>query len=74
MEVGPCIPVLVQLQKVEIGPTPAYDSCTPVGMDGPTCIVWANLTPFALQLGCRVVGVAGPAEKCAFVTDVLGFD
>lgn len=25
-------------------------------------------------LGCRVVGVAGKAEKCAFVTDALGFD
>ena len=24
--------------------------------------------------GCRVVGVAGSAEKCAFVTDELGFD
>jgi hypothetical protein len=25
-------------------------------------------------LGCRVVGVAGRQEKCAFVTDELGFD
>lgn len=25
-------------------------------------------------LGCRVVGIAGTAEKCAFVTDELGFD
>jgi NADPH-dependent curcumin reductase len=25
-------------------------------------------------LGCRVVGVAGRAEKCAFVVDELGFD
>ena len=24
--------------------------------------------------GCRVVGVAGGAEKCAYVTDTLGFD
>jgi NADPH-dependent curcumin reductase CurA len=24
--------------------------------------------------GCRVVGIAGPAEKCAYVTDELGFD
>ena len=24
--------------------------------------------------GCRVVGVAGSAEKCAFITDELGFD
>lgn len=28
----------------------------------------------ARQLGCRVVGVAGGAEKCRFVVDVLGFD
>jgi len=25
-------------------------------------------------LGCRVVGIAGTAEKCAFVTNELGFD
>lgn len=25
-------------------------------------------------LGCRVVGIAGGAEKCAFVRDTLGFD
>ncbi|MFX8581884.1 zinc-binding dehydrogenase, partial [Acinetobacter baumannii] len=24
--------------------------------------------------GCRVVGIAGGAKKCAFVTDDLGFD
>ncbi len=28
----------------------------------------------AKQLGCRVVGIAGGAEKCAYVTDTLGFD
>ena len=28
----------------------------------------------ARLLGCRVVGIAGAANKCAFVTDVLGFD
>ena len=28
----------------------------------------------AKLLGCRVVGIAGAANKCAFVTDVLGFD
>jgi renal tumor antigen len=32
------------------GPTPAFRSCVPTGMHGPTsCIVWANLTPFSLQ-------------------------
>ncbi|MEL6449852.1 MAG: NADP-dependent oxidoreductase [Pseudomonadota bacterium] len=25
-------------------------------------------------LGCRVVGIAGGSEKCAYVTDTLGFD
>ena len=28
----------------------------------------------AKQLGCRVVGIAGGAEKCAYVTGTLGFD
>lgn len=28
----------------------------------------------AKALGCRVVGIAGGAQKCAFVTDQLGFD
>jgi len=28
----------------------------------------------AKQMGCRVVGIAGGAEKCAYVVDELGFD
>ena len=28
----------------------------------------------ARQLGCRVVGIAGTPEKCAYVTEELGFD
>ncbi len=28
----------------------------------------------ARNLGCRVIGIAGGAEKCAWVTDTLGFD
>jgi hypothetical protein len=28
--------------------SPLY-SCIPTGMHGPTCIFWANLTPFSLQ-------------------------
>jgi NADPH-dependent curcumin reductase CurA len=28
----------------------------------------------AKALGCRVVGIAGGAEKCAWVVDTLGFD
>ena len=27
----------------------AFSSCIPTGMHGPTCIFWANLTPFSLQ-------------------------
>jgi hypothetical protein len=28
-------------------------SCTPAGMHGPTCIFWANLTPFSLKARVR---------------------
>ncbi len=28
----------------------------------------------AKHKGCRVIGIAGAAEKCAYVTDTLGFD
>jgi hypothetical protein len=28
----------------------------------------------AKSMGCRAVGIAGGAEKCAYVTEVLGFD
>ena len=28
----------------------------------------------AKELGCRVVGIAGAAEKCAYVKRELGFD
>jgi hypothetical protein len=33
----------------EVGPTLVFHSCVPTGMDGPTCIFWANLTPFSPQ-------------------------
>jgi hypothetical protein len=33
----------------EVGPTSAFFSCIPAGMHGPTCIFWANLTPFPVQ-------------------------
>lgn len=36
--------------------------------------VGAYVGQIAKALGCRVVGVAGGAEKCAFVTEELGFD
>jgi dGTP triphosphohydrolase len=33
----------------EVGSTSAFYSSCPTGMHGPTCIVWANLTPFSLK-------------------------
>jgi hypothetical protein len=33
----------------EVGPTAAFCSCLPSGAHGPTCIFWANLTPFSPQ-------------------------
>jgi hypothetical protein len=33
----------------EVGPTSAIYSCIPTEMHRPTCILWANLTPFLLQ-------------------------
>jgi NADPH-dependent curcumin reductase CurA len=36
--------------------------------------VGATVGQIAKIRGCRAVGVAGSAEKCAFVTDELGFD
>jgi hypothetical protein len=35
----------------EVGPTSAFYSCTPIGKRGPTCVFWANLTPFSLPQG-----------------------
>jgi hypothetical protein len=32
----------------QVVPTPAFSSCIPTGMHGPTCTFWANLTPFTL--------------------------
>ena len=43
MQVGP-----------EVGPTSAFYGCIPFGMHGPTCIFWANLTPFSLKHLLRV--------------------
>lgn len=36
--------------------------------------VGAVVGQLAKQAGCRVVGIAGGAEKCRYVTDDLGFD
>jgi hypothetical protein len=38
----------------EVGPTSALYICVPTGTYGPTCIVWASLTPFSLQRTSRV--------------------
>jgi hypothetical protein len=32
----------------KLGETSVFSSCIPAGMHGPTCIFWANLTPFSL--------------------------
>jgi hypothetical protein len=40
-------------------PTSAFYSCIPTGMYGPTCIVWADLTPFALQSSAMVGTLPG---------------
>jgi hypothetical protein len=32
----------------EVGPTSTIYSSIPMGMQGPTCIFWPNLTPFSL--------------------------
>ena len=36
--------------------------------------VGAHVGQIAKLKGCRVVGIAGGSKKCAYVTDVLGFD
>ena len=36
--------------------------------------VGAHVGQIAKLKGCRVVGIAGGPKKCAYVTDVLGFD
>jgi NADPH-dependent curcumin reductase CurA len=48
---------------------------------GETLVVAAAAGPvgsvvgqLAKQMGCRVVGIAGGARKCAYVVDILGFD
>ena len=39
-----------------------------------TGAVGATVGQIGKLLGCRVVGIAGGAEKCAFAVDTLGFD
>lgn len=45
-----------------------------VVISGAAGSVGAHVGQIANILGCRTVGVAGGAKKCAFLTDVLGFD
>ena len=34
----------------EVGPPSAFYRCVPTGMHGPTCVFWADLTAFSLQM------------------------
>jgi NADPH-dependent curcumin reductase CurA len=45
-----------------------------VVVDAASGAVGGALGQLAKARGCRVVGLAGGADKCAYVTDVLGFD
>jgi NADPH-dependent curcumin reductase CurA len=45
-----------------------------VVVSGAAGAVGMTVGQVAKILGCRVVGIAGGAEKCRFVTDELGFD
>ena len=61
----------------------AYTGLLNIGQpkEGETLVVAAASGPVGATVGqiakikgCRAVGIAGSAEKCAFVTDELGFD
>lgn len=57
---------LTQIGMPKSGETVAVAAATgPVG---------ATVGQIAKLLGCRVVGIAGGAEKCAYAVDELGFD
>lgn len=45
-----------------------------VVVDAASGAVGSAVGQLAKARGCRVVGLAGGADKCAYVTDVLGFD
>ena len=55
----------------QIGQPKEGETLVVAGASGP---VGATVGQIGKQLGLRVVGVAGGAEKCAHVVDVLGFD
>ncbi|MEO8622519.1 MAG: NADP-dependent oxidoreductase [bacterium] len=54
-----------------IGQPKAGETIVVAAATGP---VGATVGQIGKLLGCRVVGVAGGAEKCAFAVDTLGFD
>jgi NADPH-dependent curcumin reductase CurA len=55
----------------EIGQAKAGETVVVSGAAGATGSVAGQL---ASQWGCRVIGIAGGPEKCAWLTDELGFD
>lgn len=54
-----------------IGQPKAGETIAVAAATGP---VGATVGQIGKLLGCRVVGIAGGAEKCAFATETLGFD
>jgi NADPH-dependent curcumin reductase CurA len=56
---------------LEVGEPKAGDTVVVSGAAG---AVGATVGQIAKIRGCRVVGIAGGAEKCAYLTETLGFD
>jgi NADPH-dependent curcumin reductase CurA len=56
---------------IEVGQPQAGETVVVSGAAG---AVGAHAGQIAKIKGCRVVGIAGGAEKCAYLTDQLGFD
>ena len=49
----------------KLGQLQPFSSCIPTAMHGPTCIVWADLTPFSLRLGRTPMrGRREPCRRC----------
>jgi NADPH-dependent curcumin reductase CurA len=56
---------------IQIGQPKAGETLVVAAASGP---VGATVGQIGKILGCRVVGIAGSAQKCAHVVDTLGFD